>query len=394
MELLESLAEACGDALLRLGPEALGQVLAIVTDVRIQMAARTEAAWAGWQLAFRAEPPRREEAVPVYRAALRQALEADAPVELVTRLVEGLVNLRDLESWPLIGEAYKAEKADEGLIGRHSARSRIKSSRRPAIPSLDDWLYTYRLRLNMEKKVERLIREEPAVRALVRKLFPDIEQILGIEQADEEESGEAPARLTLNDKDKCWCGSGRPYRSCHKQPDEWGETAPPLEGATPPATLTTYTFKVQPTGFKRVWRVLELAEHSTLHALHEEIQSAFEWDDDHLYSFYMRNKLYDNANEYTGAPSEALVDSLDLDAPQATDVRLDELELSRGHKFKYLFDFGDSNVFQITVTAVNRNAPAGDYPRLVEEHGTAPGQYPDWEDEEDDRRGEVSSPQE
>ncbi|MGQ9554778.1 MAG: IS1096 element passenger TnpR family protein [Anaerolineae bacterium] len=384
----QELAMACGEALLRLGPEALEQVLPIIADMNMRPLARAEAVRVAWQLALRAEPSRSGEVISTYRSSLQQALEADAPEEVVTRLVEGLVNLRDVDSWPLISQAFNANRVDERLIGRSSARSRIKSKNRPRMDSLSDWLASYRSQLRAQEHFERLIREDPVMRTWVREHFPDVAKAMGIEGDEGEEDEELPPRLALKDKDKCWCGSGRAYRFCHKQSDEYGETAPPLETATPPTTLITYTFKVQPTWVKGVWRTLELTGYHTLHALHGAIQGAFDWDNDHLYSFYMSNKVYDSDSEYSGTPVPGIMDYT-LDAPMAYDIRLDELNLSKGRKFKYLFDFGDSNVFQVTVTAVNKNAPAEDYPLLLEEHGDAPEQYPyaedEWDEEDDEQ---------
>lgn len=92
----------------------------------------------------------------------------------------------------------------------------------------------------------------------------------------------------------------------------------------------------------------------------------------------------------TSAPGELqreLLESLFFDDTPAGDVRtttLAELDLAKGQKFLYLFDYGDEWRFNVRVHAVNPNAdPAVAYPRLVEEVGVAPQQYPDYEDDED-----------
>jgi len=260
--------------------------------------------------------------------------------------------------------------------------------------------------------------------------------------------------------------------------------------------MQSYTFHVSLPGHGRTWRKLELSEEATLQDLHMAIQRAFEFDNDHLYSFFMSGKAWDRTSEYTlpeGASpwdelddeddefDEELADEEDdedewdeeeeddlaafslppavggampmptpdqlremfnaLNADEATrdafiqamaaqmgmpeamarmlfsnldsaigtmsnqqlnsllnlelseeegrDVRattLAELELKKGKKFLYLFDYGDEWRFNIKVDTVNPNAdPNRAYPVLVESVGDAPEQYPDWDaDEEDD----------
>lgn len=49
--------------------------------------------------------------------------------------------------------------------------------------------------------------------------------------------------------------------------------------------MKTYTFHVALPGTGRTWRKLELLADQTLEDLHLAIQDAFEFDNDHLYSF-------------------------------------------------------------------------------------------------------------
>jgi len=68
------------------------------------------------------------------------------------------------------------------------------------------------------------------------------------------------------------------------------------------------------------------------------------------------------------------------------DVRtttLSSLNLQRGQKFLYLFDYGDEWRFNVKVHAINEEADTAlTYPRIVESVGEAPQQYPDWDEEE------------
>ena len=212
--------------------------------------------------------------------------------------------------------------------------------------------------------------------------------------------------------------------------------------------MKTYTFHVSIPGFGRVWRKIEMEVNQTLEDLHLAIQAAFDFDDDHLYSFFMSGRAWDESTEYSlpegvdpyglyldgfdeeqegeetqtqeePAPPpgfteeearEALVvlkdESLSaeekrerlgplwdllldafLDSLGPGDVRettLESLNLERGREFLYIFDYGDEWRFRIRLHAINPDASEGDYPRIVQSVGEAPEQYGSWEDEDAD----------
>lgn len=47
----------------------------------------------------------------------------------------------------------------------------------------------------------------------------------------------------------------------------------------------------------------------------------------------------------------------------------------------YLFDFGDEWWHEITVEQIDAKPEEGGYPRVLEEHGQSPPQYPDMDEE-------------
>jgi hypothetical protein len=51
-----------------------------------------------------------------------------------------------------------------------------------------------------------------------------------------------------------------------------------------------------------VSRTIEIEEDNTLYDLHLEIQRAFGWDNDHLYSFSMSNDVGDIQDAYARDP--------------------------------------------------------------------------------------------
>ncbi|CAA7601349.1 Protein MM3350-like domain protein [Acididesulfobacillus acetoxydans] len=131
----------------------------------------------------------------------------------------------------------------------------------------------------------------------------------------------------------------------------------------------TYLIKVS--WRKGVWRKIELAAHHTLEDLHQAIQQVFDFDDDHLYSFFMDNKKWSHAS-YSSP--------LDESGPHADQVTLGELALEPGQSFLYLFDYGDEWEFKLKVEGIDPAKPLPLKPRLVAERGAAPEQYPDNED--------------
>lgn len=161
----------------------------------------------------------------------------------------------------------------------------------------------------------------------------------------------------------------------------WAELAgepegEPLPPASPEAATTLYRFLVALEGDEQVWRRIELRGDQTLEDLHDAIQDAFDWDDDHLYAFFLSGRAWDGATEYVSPYG---------DGRSAVSARLEDLFKRRGKKFLYIFDFGDEWRHRITLEAIARGeVEAGaDYPRIAERHGDPPPQYPAWDDDEE-----------
>lgn len=145
---------------------------------------------------------------------------------------------------------------------------------------------------------------------------------------------------------------------------------------SPAAATTLYRFKVALDWQPDVWRTLELRGDHTLDDLHLAIQRAFDWDNDHLYAFFLSGKAWDEATMYA-SPHD--------DAEQTADsVYLEDVFQRAGKKFLYIFDYGDDLRHRLTLEAILRGGvqPGTDYPRLRETHGAAPPQYPDAEDDQ------------
>ena len=127
------------------------------------------------------------------------------------------------------------------------------------------------------------------------------------------------------------------------------------------------------------YRHLQVPMNVTLERLAEIILSAFGFDNDHGHAFFMDNKAWSkNACYYSQGSGNA----------KATTKRqkLQSLELEKGSKFKFLFDFGDEWLFQCAVLGLSEESVSE--PLIIKSKGEAPPQYPEscdvYEDEDND----------
>jgi len=126
----------------------------------------------------------------------------------------------------------------------------------------------------------------------------------------------------------------------------------------------TYVFKVSVAA--KVWRKIKLSHLHTLLDLHEAIQDAFGFDDDHLYTFFMDAKRY-SRNAFQSPNCQ--------ERPYVDEVRIGELELFEGQRILYLFDYGDSWEFNVILEKIDTDCPLPLNPKITEKKGKAPEQY-------------------
>lgn len=161
--------------------------------------------------------------------------------------------------------------------------------------------------------------------------------------------------------------------------------------------MKTYVFKVKLGCDRRIWRKIEVLGSQTLDDLHMAIQDAFDFDADHLYSFFMSGKAWDHRDfEYyhlDADPQTPLAKEMATmlsmiqgshHEPRvpATQVRVESLNLKPKQRFLYLFDYGDEWHFEVEFLKEG-TAERADYPRIIDSKGEAPEQYIDDEEEEE-----------
>ena len=110
-----------------------------------------------------------------------------------------------------------------------------------------------------------------------------------------------------------------------------------------------------------VWRRLLVRSDSTVAQLHEALQIAFGWDDEHLNRFEIRGREYAVYRDGGGM--------IGIDA---RGVRLDGLKLRRLEGFVYEYDFGDSWIHDLRLETTLPINPRKVYPMCVAGKCSAP----------------------
>ena len=133
------------------------------------------------------------------------------------------------------------------------------------------------------------------------------------------------------------------------------------------------------------WRTIEIKGSQTLDRLHRAIFRAYERWEEHLYSFYMSRDRGDGSQEYA-APGLFEDNDFPLGGKprHAASTRLDQLGLTAGRKFSYMFDYGDGWEHKVEVLSIKQQEPEGRYPRIIERHGESPPQHGELSEGEED----------
>jgi hypothetical protein len=110
-----------------------------------------------------------------------------------------------------------------------------------------------------------------------------------------------------------------------------------------------------------IWRWLLVCSDNTVAQLHEVLQIAFGWDDEHLNRFEIRGREYSVYRDGGGM--------IGIDA---TKMRLCDLNLRRLERFVYEYDFGDSWIHDLRLETTLPLNPRNTYPLCVTGKCSAP----------------------
>ena len=70
-----------------------------------------------------------------------------------------------------------------------------------------------------------------------------------------------------------------------------------------------------------------------------------------MFSFFIRNQIWDKQSEYKANPlGEHMVSSFGDTSKSASETEIGDLSLQKGSSFKYLFDYGDEIIHSMKGT--------------------------------------------
>jgi len=198
--------------------------------------------------------------------------------------------------------------------------------------------------------------------------------------------------VKIGRNDSCPCGSGRKYKYCCYLDEERNAklmraVARAQKREDIEAILNEHPrifrmeVKLESMGPSRVdstiSRTFEIEGTDSLYDLHMEIQRDFGWDNDHMFSFFLSDRIWDKRNEYSANPlGEHMPSSFGDISKPAGETEIRDLPLEIGGVFKYLFDYGDEIVHKVTVLDIFENeSPQMAFPKIIQSIGEPPPQY-------------------
>ena len=146
-----------------------------------------------------------------------------------------------------------------------------------------------------------------------------------------------------------------------------------------------FTFRVNYLLRNPVWRVFELHGCETLEEFAEAIIDSMGWANDHLHGFFVpesRGKMKYYAYTENGIYAPGMEDN-PFPTFKSDQVRIPNINYEKYPKLGFVFDFGDGHRFDIVWKETREDSKGHndeDMPRLVDQRGVGPEQYPDVEE--------------
>jgi hypothetical protein len=143
----------------------------------------------------------------------------------------------------------------------------------------------------------------------------------------------------------------------------------------PMAEAGTHVFRVALEA--KLYRDIEIQSGKKLYDLAAAIVAAFGFFFDHPFGFY---SLLTGNVQHSPVKYELFADLEDIGEPSdglsVERTRICDAFPEIGHKMTFLFDYGDTWLFQVEVIGQRRRERGVKYPRVVKRLGRAPEQYP------------------
>lgn len=142
--------------------------------------------------------------------------------------------------------------------------------------------------------------------------------------------------------------------------DEWfSRPRRALRSASPPASVHRLKVTLKHSR-PPIWRRLLVPSDITLDLLHDVVQTAMGWGDEHLHLFEINGMTFSDPRHR------------DSDIAEEAAVRLDQAAPFAKTRFRYEYDFGDSWEHEIVVEAVQPPEPGQPYPVCLAGERAAP----------------------
>jgi hypothetical protein len=124
---------------------------------------------------------------------------------------------------------------------------------------------------------------------------------------------------------------------------------------------------------EEMWRRIAIPAKLTFNSLSEAILRSVNFDSDHLYCFWYKNRF-----GWTVRINHPYLE----EPPFTNEVCIGDLGLREGKTITYLFDFGDHWEFDVQLERIEPANPKIKKPDILETYGEAPEQYPAWDEDE------------
>lgn len=126
---------------------------------------------------------------------------------------------------------------------------------------------------------------------------------------------------------------------------------------------------------KTIWRKIKLPATATMDDVHNEILDAYQFDDDHLYSFFTDGKKW--SKHCIASPNDI------SESPDASKIQIGSIGMLKTQPLLYLYDYGDEWMFTVVLEEIDEQNTQNFEPYLIEAKGESPQQYFYEEDEEE-----------
>lgn len=123
-------------------------------------------------------------------------------------------------------------------------------------------------------------------------------------------------------------------------------------------------------------RVIAMDDSVSLLDLHELIQDAVSFDQDHLFEFYTANSPSPWAKKNWVTLAEGWDEKVDV----FKNTQLKDIWPLGRKKLYYWFDFGDDWIFEVRKMRSAKADASLDTPQILERVGPDPEQYPSWDE--------------